>query len=153
MTQETSNNASYDKYNNNKQQSFYSLFQENPGQPVPENNCWCHFCISVAPSWLLKLSHSCLSLYDHHQLACRLAASHTDESNRTQHIHPNIFCCTPFLPQPSQFSLASNWPTGLQIPRLGLGKNTKESYQTCYFTKKIAIQGTSTPSKFIHTKI
>jgi len=32
-------------------------------------------------------------------------------------------------------------------------KNTEESYQTCHFTKKIAIQGTSTPSKFIHTKI
>ena len=32
-------------------------------------------------------------------------------------------------------------------------KNTKESYQTCYFTKKIVIQGTSTPSKFIQTKI
>ena len=32
-------------------------------------------------------------------------------------------------------------------------KNTKESYQTCYFITKIPIQGTSTPSKFIHIKV
>ena len=32
-------------------------------------------------------------------------------------------------------------------------KNTKESYQTCYFITKVPIQGTSTPSKFTHIKV